>query len=55
MKNKKFDSVKMMRDIRDKITRETDNLSDKEFIEKLRLEFPEINREQKSHFKRKIS
>jgi hypothetical protein len=55
MKNKKFDSVKMMRDIRDKITRETSNLSDKEFIEKLKTEFSEISKKQKEFLKRKIS
>ena len=42
MRNKKFDSVKMMRDIRDKITKETEKLSNKEFIEKLKKDIPEI-------------
>ena len=43
MKNKKFDCVKMMRDIRYQVYQETKNLSGKEFIEKLRKEFPELN------------
>ena len=55
MKNKKFDSVKMMRDIRDKILRETSALSDKEFIENLRLKIPKTNKHKKNNIERKIS
>jgi hypothetical protein len=42
MKAKKFDSVKMMRDIRDKISKEFSKLSAKEKIHLLEKEFPEI-------------
>jgi hypothetical protein len=47
MKNKKFDCVKLMRDIRDKVGKETGNLTDKEFIEKLKKEFPELHKKEK--------
>ncbi|MFH0975822.1 MAG: hypothetical protein V1874_08570 [Spirochaetota bacterium] len=55
MKNKKFDSVKMMRDIRDKISEKTNNLSDKDFIELLKREFPDIQKKLDYTLKRKIS
>ena len=48
MKNKKFDCVKMMRDIRNQIYQETKNLSGKQFIEKLKREFPELHKKQKN-------
>jgi hypothetical protein len=48
MKNKKFDCVKMMRDIRNQIYQETKNLSGEEFIEKLKKEFPELHKKQKT-------
>ena len=44
MKNKRFDCVKMMRDIRDQIYQETKDLSGKEFMEKLKKEFPELHK-----------
>lgn len=48
MKKKKFDCVKMMRDIRNQIYQETKNLSGKQFIEKLKREFPELRKKQKT-------
>jgi hypothetical protein len=47
MENKEFDCVKMMRDIRDQIYQETKKLSGKEFIEKLKKEFPELHKKEK--------
>ena len=44
MKNKKFDCVKMMRDIRNQIQQETKNLTEEELIEKLKKEFPKLHR-----------
>ena len=44
MKTKKFDSVKMMREIRDNLSRECSQLSAKEKIALLEKEFPEIKR-----------
>jgi len=44
MKNKKFDCVKMMRDIRNNIQQETKNLTEEEFIEKLKKEVPELHK-----------
>jgi len=44
MKTKKFDSVKMMREIRDNLSREFSQLSAKEKIALLEKEFPEIKR-----------
>ena len=48
MKNKKFDCVKMMRDIRDQVYQETKNLSGEEFIQKLKKEVPESHKKQKT-------
>lgn len=42
MKAKKFDSVKMMRDIRENVSKEFSKLSAKEKINLLEKEFPEI-------------
>ncbi|MCK4765158.1 MAG: hypothetical protein KAW12_23365 [Candidatus Aminicenantes bacterium] len=39
MKEKKFDCVKMMRDIREKLTKETENLSARERIDLFESEF----------------
>lgn len=47
MKNKKFDCVKMMRDIREQIYQETKNLSRKQYIEKLKKEFPDLHKKEK--------
>ncbi|MCK4528452.1 hypothetical protein KAW18_13855 [candidate division WOR-3 bacterium] len=41
MKSKKFDSVKMMREIREKITKEISQLSVREKISLLKKELPE--------------
>ena len=49
MKNKKFDCVKMMRDIRNQIYHETKNLSGKDFIKKLKNEFPELHKKQNTN------
>ena len=43
MKNKKFDCVKMMRDIRNKISEETKDMSGKEFIEYLNKKLPNFS------------
>ena len=48
MKNKKIDCVKMMRDIRNQLYRETKELTGKEFIQKLRNEFPQLRTKHKS-------
>lgn len=42
MKVKKFDSVKMMREIREKVSKDLSKLSAKEKIVLLEKEFPEI-------------
>ncbi len=42
MKAKKFDSVQMMRDIRENVSKEFSKLSAKEKINLLEKEFPEI-------------
>jgi len=42
MKTKKFDSVKMMREIREKLSKDFSKLSVREKIELLEKEFPEI-------------
>lgn len=42
MKAKKFDSVKMMREIREKVSKDFSKLSTKEKIDLLEKEFPEI-------------
>ncbi len=42
MKTKKFDSVKMMREIREKLSKDFSKLSAREKIELLEKEFPEI-------------
>lgn len=42
MKTKKFDSVKMMREIREKLSKDLSKLSVKEKIDLLEKEFPEI-------------
>ena len=42
MKAKKFDSVKMMREIREKVSKDFSKLSAKEKIDLLEKEFPEI-------------
>lgn len=42
MKIKKFDSVKMMREIREKVSKDFSKLSAKEKIVLLEKEFPEI-------------
>ncbi len=47
MKNKNFDCVKMMRNIREQIYQETKDLSGKEYIEKLKKEFPELHKKEK--------
>lgn len=44
----KFDSVKMMRKIRKKLSKELSHLSVKEKIELLKKELPEDRKEQKS-------
>jgi hypothetical protein len=44
MKNKNFDCVKMMRDIRDKVTEELKPFSSKELVDHLNKKFPEFNR-----------
>lgn len=43
MKNKKFDCVQMMRDIRNKISEETKDLSGKKFIEYLNNKYPDFS------------
>jgi len=43
MKNKNFDCVKMMRDIREKIYLETKDLSGKEFIDYLNKKVPDFS------------
>jgi hypothetical protein len=45
MKNKKFDCVITMRDIRKEIQQETKDLTEEEIIEKLKKEFPELHKE----------
>jgi len=45
IKNKRFDCVKMMRDIRTKLQQETKDLTEEEFIEKLKKEVPELHKE----------
>lgn len=42
MKTKKFDSVKMMREVREKLSKDFSKLSVKEKIDLLEKEFPEI-------------
>ncbi|MEK6590369.1 MAG: hypothetical protein AABZ11_06785 [Nitrospinota bacterium] len=42
MKTKKFDSVKMMREIREKLSKDFSKLSAKEKIDLLEKEFPEV-------------
>jgi hypothetical protein len=42
MKTKRFDSVKMMREIREKLSKDFSKLSVKEKIDLLEKEFPEI-------------
>lgn len=42
MKTKKFDSVKMMREIRDNLSKDFSKLSVKDKINSLEKEFPEI-------------
>ena len=47
MKTKKFDSVKMMREIRDKLSKELSTLSIKGKIALLEKEFPDIKTEER--------
>jgi hypothetical protein len=47
MKDKKFDCVEMMRNIREQIYQETKDLSGKKFIEKLKKDFPELHNKEK--------
>lgn len=50
MKTKKFDSVKMMREIRESLSKDFSKLSVKEKISLLEKEFPQIKiREQQKH------
>lgn len=42
MKNKKFDCVKMMRDIREQIYQDTKNMSSREFIDYLNKKVPDF-------------
>ena len=44
MKNKKFDCVKMMRDIRNEVTEELKNFSSKELIDYLNKKYPDFGR-----------
>lgn len=46
MKNKKFDCVKMMRDIRNEVTEELKNFSSKELVEYLNKKYPDFKKKQ---------
>jgi hypothetical protein len=44
MKNKKFDCVKMMRDIRAEVTEELKNLSSQELVDYLNKKYPDFEK-----------
>ena len=44
MKNKKFDCVKMMRDIRDQVSEEMKKFSSEELMDYLDKKYPEFNK-----------
>ena len=52
MKNKKFDCVKMMRDIRNEVTEELKNFSSQELIDYLNNKYPDFNKK-RSEVKKK--
>ncbi len=46
MKNKKFDCVKMMRDIRNEVTEDLKKLSPQELIDYLNKKYPDFRKKQ---------